>query len=216
MTWSDRLSTWVATVLLAVLGLGLALLPLETPQFTAWLSSRYSQAEAAGISRAEAGALAEQVRAFVVAGQGWLPGTYAGRPAFDAGMVSHLEDVRDVLASAHVATTVLAVLLSLFAWMTVRRRHVALLGDVLVRAGWLLVGTLAAVAIVGLTSFDAFFSAFHRLFFAAGTWTFPYDSLLIRLFPEGFWATAAAAWGALIVAIAAAFVLVGRRFRRHP
>ena len=46
---------------------------------------------------------------------------------------------------------------------------------------------------------DWLFTTFHGVFFAAGTWTFPSDSLLIRLFPESFWIAAAAAWAALVV-----------------
>ena len=53
---------------------------------------------------------------------------------------------------------------------------------------------LAAAAAV--LDFSAFFTAFHGLFFEAGTWTFPYDSLLIRLFPESFWVAAGVGWAA--------------------
>jgi uncharacterized membrane protein len=73
--------------------------------------------------------------------------------------------------------------------------------------------SLAAAAAVGLLDFEAFFAWFHGLFFAPGTWTFPYDSLLIRLFPERFWVTAAVAWGllagigAVILGLSARYVL---------
>ena len=79
------------------------------------------------------------------------------------------------------------------------------------------VGAMALLALVlgaaafALVSFDAFFAAFHAIFFAAGTWTFPYDSLLIQLFPERFWALSGAAWGALALALAVAAVFLGRR-----
>jgi len=44
---------------------------------------------------------------------------------------------------------------------------------------------LVVVAVLAATSnFDAFFTAFHGLFFKAGTWTFDADSLLIETFPE--------------------------------
>lgn len=35
-------------------------------------------------------------------------------------------------------------------------------------------------------NFPSFFDAFHRILFPAGNYTFPGDSLLITLFPEGF------------------------------
>jgi len=66
---------------------------------------------------------------------------------------------------------------------------------------------LAAVAAV--TDFDTFFSAFHGVFFAEGTWTFPYDSLLIRLFPEPFWAVSGASWAGLVLTIALGYGAAG-------
>ena len=57
--------------------------------------------------------------------------------------------------------------------------------------------------------FDTFFSAFHGLFFEPGTWTFPSDSVLIRLFPEAFWIAAGASWATLVL-VAAAGYQVGR------
>jgi len=56
------------------------------------------------------------------------------------------------------------------------------------------VALLPAAAIAAVSDFDSFFTAFHGLFFASGTWTFAYDSLLIQTFPEPFWATSGAAW----------------------
>lgn len=50
--------------------------------------------------------------------------------------------------------------------------------------------TLVALGAVLLTMWLAFnwlFVRFHELFFASGTWTFPYSDTLIRLFPLPFW-----------------------------
>jgi uncharacterized membrane protein len=64
-------------------------------------------------------------------------------------------------------------------------------------------------AAFALSDFEWFFSAFHGLFFRAGTWTFPFDSLLIQLFPEPFWAVLGAAWAALVGLMAVTFGLAG-------
>ena len=72
---------------------------------------------------------------------------------------------------------------------------------------------LAAAAAV--FDFSAFFTAFHGLFFEAGTWTFPYDSLLIRLFPESFWVAAGVGWAALVLTIAGAYWIVGWRLAQE-
>jgi gltX_bact: glutamyl-tRNA synthetase len=37
-----------------------------------------------------------------------------------------------------------------------------------------------------VADFNGFFAAFHSLFFASGTWTFSYDSLLITMYPPEF------------------------------
>jgi uncharacterized membrane protein len=71
--------------------------------------------------------------------------------------------------------------------------------------GLVVLGGLAAVF-----DFSTFFAAFHSLFFAAGTWQFPYDSLLIRLFPERFWTTAGAAWAVLAAGGAGLLLMIAR------
>ena len=80
-------------------------------------------------------------------------------------------------------------------------------------AAVLLVVAVGVAVVAAVTSFDAFFTAFHGLFFAAGTWTFPADSLLIRLFPEPFWEASGAAWAALVLAGAGLLALAARLLR---
>jgi uncharacterized membrane protein len=41
--------------------------------------------------------------------------------------------------------------------------------------------------VFAVTSFDWFFTTFHRLFFPNGNWQFPYGDHMITLFPDGFW-----------------------------
>lgn len=204
-----RFALWVASALLLVLGVGLAVLPLETPAFTEAVSARFSRADEAGLTRVESARLAEQVRAFVIGGDGRLPVTYAGRPAFDRAAVAHLEDVRDVVSGARTATLVLALLAIVGAVAAWRARRLDLLGSALRWSGAVLIGVVVSIGLWALLDFDGFFAAFHSLFFAEGTWTFPYDSMLIRLFPEGFWVTGAVAWAAMVVAVGAVYVLLG-------
>ena len=72
------------------------------------------------------------------------------------------------------------------------------------------------VGVAGALSFDLLFAGFHSLFFAAGTWTFPYDSLLIQLFPEEFWVYSGLAWGALIMLVGVLYSGAGRLLERVP
>jgi hypothetical protein len=51
------------------------------------------------------------------------------------------------------------------------------------------------------------------MFFRAGTWTFPADSLLIRLFPERFWEASGAVLAALSLLGGATLAIAARLLR---
>ena len=51
--------------------------------------------------------------------------------------------------------------------------------------------SIASLATVSLAAWDRAFDAFHDLFFAAGTWRFPFSDSLIRLYPEQLFIDAA-------------------------
>ena len=203
-----RVSTWIVGFAFALVVVGLALLPLTGPGFTQAVTARYSLAEEAGLPPARMLAIAEQVRAFVVDSEGAsLPATVDGRSGCDAGAVSHLIDVRTLLDRARRFTGLITLLVAIWVALQLRGRRVARISAAL-RAGAVLTLVLIAVAAAAaLSDFERFFSVFHGLFFRSGTWTFPYDSLLIQAFPEPFWATCGVAWAALMVL--GAGVLVG-------
>ncbi len=195
-----RIATGLAGLALAVLVVGLALVPLTTPSATRILSQRFSLTEEAGLPRDRMLEVAEQVRAFVAEpADSTLPESVDGRAGFDASAVSHLEDVRSVISTAQLVTWGLAVLLGISLGVAVTRGRIDQVARVM-RAGAIWCAALVVLAaLAGLLDFDRLFTAFHGLFFAEGTWTFAADSLLIQTFPERFWATAAAVWAALIL-----------------
>lgn len=204
-----RVRIGVVGVCLAVLALGIALLPLLTPTFTATLSARYSLVEESGLTAQRIAHVAEQVRAFVVGGgAGSLPATVDGRPGFDEAAVSHLADVATVIAWARLATGIVAcVVFAWVAWALLGKR----LGEVAtaLRVGAILTLAMLVLAVAAaFVDFEAVFSAFHGLFFAAGTWTFSYDSLLIQVFPEPFWMWSGLAWGAASALVAGVYLLL--------
>jgi len=108
-------------------------------------------------------------------------------PLLSAGERSHLVDVGALLRTVLVAGFggLIALLLARThrrAWLRVAMRD----GAALIAGG-----ALAAAAAFTL-AFDATFSFFHGLFFAAGTWTFnPATDRLVQLYPETFWTLAA-------------------------
>ncbi|PKQ16881.1 MAG: hypothetical protein CVT67_03725 [Actinobacteria bacterium HGW-Actinobacteria-7] len=204
-----RLLVGIAVFLLVVLAIGVPLVVLESAPVTRALTSRYSDAQTVGLPPQRMLELAEQVRAFVVAGKGTLPNQVDGRSGFDASAVSHLADVRQVLRGAHLLTGLIAAVLAVWLGWAVARRRLVDVASVLKFGSIATVGPLVLAAAFALSDFEWFFSAFHGLFFRAGTWTFPFDSLLIQLFPEPFWAVLGAAWAALVGLMAVTFGLAG-------
>lgn len=88
------------------------------------------------------------------------------------------------------------------------------------RAGAALIagGAIVGLVIVGLGAwavidFDSIFAWMHSLLFAQGTWTFDSSSLLIRLFPEAFWAAMAGLWVVSSLACAGLLALAGKLLR---
>lgn len=120
-----------------------------------------------------------------------------GAPLLSAGERAHLVDVGGLLRTV-LGAGVGGLLLLGFARL---RRRTWLRAAV--RDGALLIagGALAAAAAFAL-AFDATFSFFHGLFFAAGTWSFnPATDRLVQLYPERFWILAALLFCVTLAAI---------------
>jgi integral membrane protein (TIGR01906 family) len=196
----QTLKTLLAGLGLAVLVVGISLYPLLHPTFTRLLAERYSLVQEAGISQASMLATAEQVRAFVADGDvPTLPATVDGRPGFDAAAVSHLRDVQRVVSGARLFTGVLAAVMVVWLGVELWGQRLDRIPAALFAGAGFCVAIVVLGGLAGMLSFDRLFEWFHGLFFAAGTWQFPADSLLIETFPDAFWSTAAAVWAALIL-----------------
>lgn len=68
---------------------------------------------------------------------------------------------------------------------------------------------LAAVVI----SFDALFTAFHKVFFVGDTWLFYFSDTLIRLFPMRLWQDAFIFMGIITVVVALFFAIYGNKMK---
>ena len=128
--------------------------------------------------------------------------------------ISHLDDVYFVVQAVRWPLLLIAV----FAIAAVA--HVGVrcgkkpLGGALIAAG---AGLLVALALVGAWAaidFNGFFAVFHSLFFAAGTWTFSWNSLLITMYPLPFWMALAALWLGVAALLSIASVVTGLRLRK--
>lgn len=113
--------------------------------------------------------------------------TQAGQPLYNERELSHMGDVQAVVQSVlRVGWLAVLVLGSAVLLLAVLRQHVELRTGLLWGAIGLVVGLLVLLAYIGI-NFESFFTNFHRIFFASGTWTFEYTDTLIRLFPIQFW-----------------------------
>lgn len=208
-----RFGTGLAAVVIAAFAIGLALVPLTLPAATRLASGAFSDAEQAGLPRQQMMQLAEGVRGYVTGAlpaEKTLPENVGGRPGFDTAAVSHLTDVRKVLRGAAIATGLLAGIVTVWIAIQLGRRRVGDIAKALSDAAKIDLGLVVILSAWAVFDFEGFFSAFHGMFFSAGTWTFPYDSLLIELFPEGFWIAAGISWGVLVMGIGALYALAAR------
>jgi integral membrane protein (TIGR01906 family) len=213
--WSAPLAVEVvlAALLWVVLSVGSSVLALTVPVYTSAMTQALGVPASSGLSASDVIHLSGEVRAFVAdASYDPLPATWRGAPAFDAAAVSHLQDVRSVISVARLASGAAALLLAVYVAFGIARRRFTRLRSGMHAAAWALVAAVGLAAVAGLLDFDTLFSSFHSLFFASGTWTFPADSMLIRLFPEPFWIASGACWAALVLLFAGLLALAGKRF----
>lgn len=134
------------------------------------------------------------------------------QPLLDAMERSHM---RDVSGLVRLLVAILGAAVVLFAmsraWLREGRRR----GRLLVLAGAAIGAVAVVLAIIFAVAFEPAFLAFHRLFFAQGTYLFGPDSKLIKLFPEGFWFESSLVAGATIVMAALLAGLLGWRLMRE-
>lgn len=78
--------------------------------------------------------------------------------------------------------------------------------------------TFVLVAIIGffsVFSFDAYFVAFHHLFFEGDTWLFNYSDSLIQFYPELFWMRASYGIALFVMGGAVLFTALGAWLMRR-
>lgn len=138
----------------------------------------------------------------------------SGDKLFKDGEVSHMADVKLVILSAFGAGALL-ILVSIIAVLYLRKRSTG--GT---RRGLFAGSIITLVTILGLGSlavlgWQQFFTEFHRVFFADGSWTFSLDDTLIRLFPGQFWIDAGIVIAALVLLTAIATLILTWPTRRR-
>jgi hypothetical protein len=130
------------------------------------------------------------------------------QPVLDPSERSHMRDVGGVVRGL-VLADVVALAVTLLGARRLRGEP-ARRGRAALRAA---AGIGVAAVVLGAFfafAFDAAFTAFHGIFFAAGSWQFGPDSNLLRFFPEPLWFELALAAGATIVLAAVLAAVLAR------
>lgn len=113
-------------------------------------------------------------------------------PLFSEREMRHMADVKHTTSLAFALAVISAVVGAITA--LANRHNEALRSDIAVgiqRGCKLALLSIAVLAIFSMASWDRSFDAFHEVFFAAGTWRFPFSDSLIRLYPEQLFIDAA-------------------------
>lgn len=121
-----------------------------------------------------------------------------GTPLYTERELAHMVDVKVVTRAAFFVLLFGSIAISLLSVMVLRRSRLRPAYWQGVLNGGLFTIIALVVTVLGAALFwDTFFTGFHELFFADGTWVFLYSDTLIRLFPEQFWFDAAVVIGIL-------------------
>lgn len=137
-----------------------------------------------------------------------------GKDMYNTRELHHMRDVKTVTQYAFASAVIgwiLALLISYYFW----RSNRAALYSALLNGSRLTIGLILAIVIIAVTSWETFFTAFHGLFFAGGTWQFEYSDTLIRLFPEQFWFDASLIIGGATLLVAIVTMYFSLRASSH-
>ena len=138
-----------------------------------------------------------------------------GNIAFNEREISHMDDVKLVYDRLTGLVVLLAILSALSAWVLGRRWGRFELYGALSDAGLLTISLLAFLGIWMALGFEAFFTAFHGVFFSGDSWLFRYDDTLIRLFPIRFWSDAGFLIAGVVGVSGLVLALVGRALQKR-
>ncbi|PKO13875.1 MAG: TIGR01906 family membrane protein [Chloroflexi bacterium HGW-Chloroflexi-10] len=134
-----------------------------------------------------------------------------GQPIYNEREVSHMLDVKILVqATLRIFYGLVILYLAIILWAILRKWTQQLWAG-LSRGGWLTLILIGAVLAGVAISFDALFTAFHKVFFTGDTWLFYYSDTLIRLFPIRLWQDAFILMGVFTVGMSLFFAIYGKK-----
>ncbi|WP_288026095.1 TIGR01906 family membrane protein [Arthrobacter sp.] len=123
-----------------------------------------------------------------------------GNPLFLEREVAHMADVKSLIDFAFLLGLVLAIIM-VIAIIYLSRRSTGGVRRGLFAGSIVTLVLIIALGVLALMGWETFFTDFHKIFFANGTWTFYTDDTLIRLFPSDFWSDAGIFIGAFVLVV---------------
>lgn len=135
-----------------------------------------------------------------------------GSAMYNARELRHMHDVKIVTQFAYAAAVIIGLIVIVAAY-TLWRMNRSALRNAIFQGSVFTLAIIAAIVLIAILNWDTFFTGFHQIFFASGTWRFEYSDTLIRLFPEQFWFDAALVIGGITVLGALVLLTVAWRWK---
>ncbi len=121
-----------------------------------------------------------------------------GSALFNSRELQHMRDVKGITQATFLFAVVAVAGVAAAGYALARKPSTRDdLRGALVAGSLLTYGLILSIVILSVVQWDVFFTGFHNLFFAEGSWMFLYSDTLIRLFPEQFWFDAALVIGGI-------------------
>jgi integral membrane protein (TIGR01906 family) len=133
-----------------------------------------------------------------------------GTSIYNERELSHMVDVKILLRqTSNLFFLFLVLYLVIIIWAIIKQK-IPLIWNAASKGGWLTLCLIGLVLVAVVVSFDALFTAFHKVFFVGDTWLFYFSDTLIRLFPIRLWQDAFIFMGIITIVLALFFALYGR------
>ncbi len=138
-----------------------------------------------------------------------------GTAAFNEREISHMDDVKKVYDQMTTLVSLILLIAVGAGWTLQRQWRMAALWGALSDGGMLTLGSLIFLGIWMAVGFEAFFTAFHGIFFEGDSWLFWETDTLIRLFPLQFWYDAGLLIAGIVGALGLGLTVSGRLLQRQ-
>jgi integral membrane protein (TIGR01906 family) len=212
----ERLAAVATAVAASIVVIAIAILPFLTPVWVSFEQGRTHAASLTGYSEADLGVATNAILHDLVLGPPVFAVEIGGAPVLEERERTHMRDVRGVFGGFFLLAAIAALGLVVLVAGARRMGHIGRAWSAIAAGMRGLIVAIVVAGIVASVAFDAVFEIFHRLFFAAGSFTFdPRTDHLVQLFPFDFWSETTIVLGVAIVVIAGLVAIGAGRLARR-